>query len=435
MSDDYKFDTLSLHAGHVPDAQHGSRAVPIHQTTSYVFRDTDHAAALYDMELGGHLYTRISNPTVAVLEQRVAALDDGVAATATASGMAALTTAVMTICSSGDHIVASSRMYGANINLLENTLPRFGITTSFVAPDDVDAIRAAIQPNTKIIFGEVIGNPGLDVMDVEAVASVAHDAHVPLMLDCTFNTPWLMKPILLGANILIHSLTKWMGGHGIAIGGAVVDGGNFDWAKDDRFPTIAGPHYAMNEINFHEEFGPAAFTAKLRAEGMYNFGPSMSPTNAFHILQGIETLPLRMQRHMDNTADMLTFLTEHDQVAWVKHPTLPTHPSHKLVQRMLPRGAGSIIVFGLNGGRAAGQAFIEAVQLSSHLANVGDAKTLVIHPASTTHSHISAEAMREGGLSDDMIRLSVGLEDIADITTDFELGMRAAARVAAQAAE
>ena len=435
MSDDYKFDTLSLHAGHVPDAQHGSRAVPIHQTTSYVFRDTDHAAALYNMELGGHLYTRISNPTVAVLEQRVAALDGGVAATATASGMAALTTAVMTICSSGDHIVASSSMYGANINLLENTLPRFGITTSFVAPDNVDAIRAAIQPNTKIIFGEVIGNPGLDVMDVEAVAAVARDAHVPLMLDCTFNTPWLLKPVSLGANILIHSLTKWMGGHGVAIGGAVVDGGNFDWGKDDRFPTIAGPHYAMNEINFHEEFGPAAFTAKFRAEGMYNFGPSMSPTNAFHILQGIETLPLRMQRHMDNTAAMLTFLTEHDQVAWVKHPTLPTHPSHELVQRMLPRGAGSIIVFGLKGGRAAGQAFIEAVQLSSHLANVGDAKTLVIHPASTTHSHISAEAMREGGLSDDMIRLSVGLEDIADITADFELGMRAAARVAAQAAE
>ena len=435
MSDDYKFDTLSLHAGHVPDAQHGSRAVPIHQTTSYVFRDTEHAAALYNMELGGHLYTRISNPTVAVLEQRVAALDGGVAATATASGMAALTTAVMTICSAGDHIVASSRMYGANINLLENTLPRFGITASFVAPDDVGAIEAAIQPNTKIIFGEVIGNPGLDVMDVAAVAEVAARAHVPLMLDCTFNTPWLMKPIALGANIIIHSLTKWMGGHGIAIGGAVVDGGNFDWGRDDRFPTIAGPHYSMNEINFHEEFGPAAFTAKFRAEGMYNFGPSMSPTNAFHILQGLETLPLRMQRHMGNTAAMLDFLTGHDAVAWVKHPTLPDHPSHELVKRMLPKGAGSIIVFGLKGGRAAGKAFIEAVELSSHLANVGDAKTLVIHPASTTHSHISAEAMIEGGLSDDMIRLSVGLEDIADITADFELGFRAASRVAAKAAE
>ena len=435
MSDDYKFDTLSLHAGHVPDAQHGSRAVPIHQTTSYVFRDSEHAAALYNMELGGHLYTRISNPTVAVLEQRVAALDNGVAATATASGMAALTTAVMTICSSGDHIVASSRMYGANINLLENTLPRFGITTTFVAPDDLAAIEAAVQPNTKIIFGEVIGNPGLDVMDVAAVAKIGRKAHVPLILDCTFNTPWLLKPITLGANIIIHSLTKWMGGHGIAIGGAVVDGGNFDWGKDDRFPTIAGPHYAMNEINFHEEFGPAAFTAKFRAEGMYNFGPSMSPTNAFHILQGIETLPLRMQKHMDNTAAMLEFLSGHDAVAWVKHPTLPDHPSHELVKKMLPKGAGSIIVFGLKGGRDAGKAFIEAVELSSHLANVGDAKTLVIHPASTTHSHISAEAMVEGGLSDDMIRLSVGLEDIADITADFEIGFRAAARVAAKAAE
>jgi O-acetylhomoserine (thiol)-lyase len=379
------------------------------------------------MELGGHLYTRISNPTVAVLEQRVAALDGGVAATATASGMAALTTAVMTICSAGDHIVASSRMYGANINLLENTLPRFGITTTFVAPDDLAAIEAAIQPNTKIVFGEVIGNPGLDVMDVEAVAKITAKASVPLMLDCTFNTPWLLKPIELGANIIIHSLTKWMGGHGIAIGGAVVDGGNFNWDQNDKFPTIAGPHYAMNEINFFEEFGPAAFTAKFRAEGMYNFGPSMSPTNAFHILQGLETLPLRMQKHMDNTAELLAFLNGHDAVAWVRHPMLADHPSHELVKKMLPRGAGSIIVFGLKGGRDAGKAFIEAVDLASHLANVGDAKTLVIHPASTTHSHISAEAMLEGGLSDDMIRLSVGLEDVSDIIADFEQGFKAAA--------
>ena len=428
MSGDYKFDTLSLHAGHVPDPVHGSRAVPIHQTTSYVFKDSEHAASLYNMELGGHLYTRISNPTVAVLEQRIAALDGGVAATATASGMAALTTAVMTICSSGDHIVASSRMYGANINLLENTLPRFGITTTFVAPDDLAAIEEAIQPNTKIVFGEVIGNPGLDVMDVEAVAKITAKASVPLMLDCTFNTPWLLKPIELGANLIIHSLTKWMGGHGVAIGGAVIDGGNFNWDQHGKFPTIAGPHYAMNEINFFEEFGPAAFTAKFRAEGMYNFGPSMSPTNAFHILQGLETLPLRMQKHMDNTKALLEFLTSHGAVAWVRHPTLVDHPSYDLVKKMLPRGAGSIIVFGLRGGRDAGKAFIEALNLASHLANVGDAKTLVIHPASTTHSHISADAMIEGGLSDDMIRLSVGLEDINDIMADFEKGFRAAAR-------
>ena len=428
MSDDYRFDTLGLHAGHVPDERHGSRAVPIHQTTSYVFRDTDHAAALYNMELGGHLYTRISNPTVAVLEQRVAALEGAVAATATASGMAAIATTILTICSSGDHIVASSRMYGANINLFENTLPRFGITTSFVAPDKPAAIKAAIKPRTKMIFGEVIGNPGLDIMDVEAVAKVARGAHVPLVLDCTFNTPWLLQPVALGANIVIHSLTKWMGGHGVAIGGAVVDGGNFDWGRDDRFATIAGPHYAMNDINFHEEFGPAAFTAKFRAEGMYNFGPSMSPANAFHIIQGIETLGLRMQRHMDNTTAMLDFLVSHDAVAWVRHPLLSSHPGHKIAKRMMPRGAGSIIVFGLKGGRDAGRAFIEAVELASHLANVGDAKTLVIHPASTTHSHISPKAMKEGGLSDDMIRLSVGLEDIKDIKADFENGFRAAAR-------
>jgi len=430
MSGDYKFDTLSLHAGHVPDERYGSRAVPIHQTTSYVFKDTEHAAALYNMELGGNVYTRISNPTVAVLEQRIAALEGGVAATATASGMAALAVAMMTICSKGDHIVASSRMYGANINLLENTLPRFGITTSFVDPTNVAAIEAAIQPNTKIVFGEVIGNPGLDIMDVEAVAKITAKAGVPLMLDCTFNTPWLLKPFELGANIIIHSLTKWIGGHGIAIAGAVVDGGNFDWGQNDKFPSIAGPHYAMDSINFHEEFGPAAFTAKFRAEGMYNFGPSLSPTNAFHVLQGIETLPLRMQRHMDNTEKMLTFLSGSDAVAWVRHPLRDDHPGHEIAKRMMPRGAGSIIVFGLKGGREAGRAFIESVELASHLANVGDAKTLVIHPASTTHSHISAEAMIEGGLSDDMIRLSVGLEDFDDLRADFETGFRAASKIA-----
>ena len=428
MSDDYKFDTLSLHAGHVPDAQHGSRAVPIHQTTSYVFRDSDHAAALYNMELGGHLYTRISNPTVAVLEQRVAALDGGVAATATASGMAALTTAVMTICSQGDHIVASSRMYGANINLLENTLPRFGITTTFVAPDDVAAIEAAIQPNTKIIFGEVIGNPGLDVMDIGAVAEVARKAHVPLMLDCTFNTPWLMKPIEHGANIIIHSLTKWMGGHGVALGGAIVDGGNFDWGQNDKFPTLTNPHFAFQGVNLWEEFGPMAFSARVRSEGMYNIGPCLSPMNAFHLLQGIETLSLRMEKHMANTAKLLDFLTNHEQISWVKHPSLPDHPDHETAMRILPKGAGSVIAAGIKGGRDAGQAFIENVQLASHLANVGDAKTLVIHPASTTHSHLDAEAMEKGGLTDDLVRISVGLEDIDDLIADFNRGLKAAAR-------
>ena len=432
MSQDYKFDTLSLHAGHMPDDRHGARAVPIYQTTSYMFKDTRHAAALYNMEVGGHLYSRISNPTVAVLEQRLAALEEAAACTATASGMAALSSALLTICSSGDHIVASAQLYGANVNLLKYTLPRFGIETSFVSATDPDAIKAAIQPNTKLLFGEVVGNPGLDIMDIEGVGQIAHEAGVPLVIDATFNTPWLLKPLTKGADIVIHSLTKWIGGHGIAIGGAVVDGGRFDWGASDKFPTIASPHYSMDGINFHEEFGPAAFTAKLRAEAMYNFGPCLSPTNAFHILQGLETLPLRMQRHMDNTRALLDFLTTHEDVAWVRHPDLPDHPGHDIAKRLMPRGAGSIIAFGVKGGREAGRAFIEAVELSSHLANVGDAKTLVIHPASTTHSHIDADAMKAGGLSDDMIRLSVGLEDVADIKADFESGFKAARRVTAE---
>ena len=432
MSSDYKFDTLSLHAGHMPDDRHGARAVPIYQTTSYMFKDTRHAAALYNMEVGGHLYSRISNPTVAVLEQRLAALEEAAACTATASGMAALSSALLTICSSGDHIVASAQLYGANVNLLKYTLPRFGIETSFVSATDPDAIKAAIQPNTKLLFGEVVGNPGLDIMDIEGVGQIAHEAGVPLIIDATFNTPWLLKPLTKGADIVIHSLTKWIGGHGIAIGGAVVDGGRFDWGASDKFPTIASPHYSMDGINFHEEFGPAAFTAKLRAEAMYNFGPCLSPTNAFHILQGLETLPLRMQRHMDNTRALLDFLTTHEDVAWVRHPDLPDHPGHDISKRLMPRGAGSIIAFGVKGGREAGRAFIEAVELSSHLANVGDAKTLVIHPASTTHSHIDADAMKAGGLSDDMIRLSVGLEDVADIKADFESGFKAARRVTAE---
>ena len=432
MSQDYKFDTLSLHAGHMPDDRHGARAVPIYQTTSYMFKDTRHAAALYNMEVGGHLYSRISNPTVAVLEQRLAALEEAAACTATASGMAALSSALLTICSSGDHIVASAQLYGANVNLLKYTLPRFGIETSFVSATDPDGIKAAIQPNTKLLFGEVVGNPGLDIMDIEGVGQIAHEAGVPLIIDATFNTPWLLKPLTKGADVVIHSLTKWIGGHGIAIGGAVVDGGRFDWGASDKFPTIASPHYSMDGINFHEEFGPAAFTAKLRAEAMYNFGPCLSPTNAFHILQGLETLPLRMQRHMDNTRALLDFLSTHEDVAWVRHPDLPDHPGHDIAKRLMPRGAGSIIAFGVKGGREAGRAFIEAVELSSHLANVGDAKTLVIHPASTTHSHIDADAMKAGGLSDDMIRLSVGLEDIADIKADFESGFKAARRVAAE---
>ena len=425
---DFKFDTLSLHAGHTPDDRHGSRAVPIHQTTSYMFSSTDEAAALYNMEVGGHVYTRLTNPTVAVLEQRVAALDGGVAAVAVSSGMAALYLTAITLCSAGDHIVASARMYGANINLFQHTLSRFGITTSFVKPSDHHAIRAAIQPNTKMIVGEVIGNPGLDIMDVPVVGQIAADAGIPLVIDGTFNTPYLMKPLEHGAAIVFHSLTKWMGGHGIALGGAIVDGGNFDWGQNDKFPTLTEPHFSFQGVNLWEEFGPLAFSARVRSEGMYNIGPCLSPMNAFHLLQGIETLSLRMEKHIANTTKLLEFLVGHEQISWVRHPSLPDHPGHEVAMRLMPKGAGSVIAAGIKGGRDAGQAFIENVELASHLANVGDAKTLVIHPASTTHSHLDDAAMASSGLTDDLVRISVGLEDINDIIQDFKAGLKAAAR-------
>ncbi len=427
---DYKFDTLSLHAGQSPDARFGSRAVPIHQTTSYVFPDTETASALFNMEIGGHIYSRLTNPTVAVLEQRLAALDGGVAAVATASGMSALFVAVLALCSAGDHIVSSSQMYGANINLFQHTLSRYGITTTFVAPNDPDAIRAAIQTNTKMVFGEVIGNPGMDILDVPAVAAITKEANVPLVIDATFNTPWMIKPIEHGANIVIHSLTKWMGGHGVALGGAVIDGGNFDWgATPGKFPMLTEPHFGYQAVNLWEEFGPAAFSIRVRTEGMMNAGPCLSPQNAFYILQGLETLPLRMERHMSNTAKMLEFLTNHEQVAWVKHPAMPDHKDHDAAMRLMPKGQGSIISMGVKGGRDASRAFIEAVELASHLANVGDAKTLVIHPGSTTHSHITPEAMTAAGLTEDLVRVSVGLEDFDDLAADFSQALKAASRV------
>jgi O-acetylhomoserine (thiol)-lyase len=429
MTGDYKFDTLGLHAGYTPDERHGSAAVPIHQTTSYVFKDTEHAASLFNLEVGGHLYSRISNPTVAVLEQRVAALDGGIGAVATSSGMAALFVTILALCSSGDHIVSSSQMYGANVNLFQHTLSRYGITTTFVAPNDPDGFAKAIQPNTKLVFGEVIGNPGMDILDVPRIGKIANDAGVPLIIDATFNTPYLLKPLQNGANIIIHSLTKWMGGHGVAMGGIVVDGGNFDWGQNDRFPTLTQPHFGFQGVNLYEEFGPAAFITRVRTEGMYNVGPCMSPTNAFHLLQGIETLGLRMERHMANTAKMLDFLTNHDGISWVKHPTLPDHPDHEIAKRLMPKGAGSVIACGVKGGRDAGRAFIENVQVATHLANIGDAKTLVIHPGSTTHSHLTPEAMAAAGLTDDLLRISVGLEDIDDIKADFNQALRAASKV------
>jgi len=430
MSHFYLFDTLSLHAGQTIDPEFGARATPIYQTTSYVFPDTDTASSIFNLERGGHAYSRITNPTVGVLEQRIAALEGGSAAVCTASGMAATFCAITAILGQGDHIVASTQMYGGNISLMKNTLPRFGITTTFVDPMDIDGFRAAIQDNTRLIYGELIGNPGLDILDLEAVASISGDNHIPFMVDATFNTPYLCKCFDFGANINIHSVTKWMGGHGIAIGGVIVDGGNFDWGATDKYPTITEPYAPFSGMNIWEEFGPSAFAMRIRAEAMRDFGATMSPMNAFLLLQGIETLSLRMDRHLSNTKAMLDYLTSHKQVTWISHPDLPSHSSHELAKKYLPKGAGSIISFGVEGGRDAGKAFIENVQLASHLANVGDAKTLIIHPATTTHSRIDAEALVAAGITEDMVRLSVGLEDIEDIKADFENGFRAAKKIA-----
>ncbi|MCR6631920.1 MAG: O-acetylhomoserine aminocarboxypropyltransferase [Magnetospirillum sp.] len=414
-----RFDTLGLHAGQHPDPVTGSRAVPIHQTTSFVFQDAEHAAQLFNLERAGHIYSRISNPTVAVLEERVAALEGGVGAVCTASGQAALTLAITTLLGAGAHIVASASLYGGSINLLAHTLPRFGIITTFVPPRDHGALRAAIRPETRLVIGETIGNPGLEVLDIPAVAAIAHEAGLPLLIDNTFATPYLCRPLELGADLITHSLTKWMGGHGVAIGGAVVDGGRFDWRSGRGFPTLTEPYAGYHGLVFDEQFGPAAFLMRARTEGLRDFGACLSPTNAFHLLQGIETLGLRMQRHVDNTRTVLDFLVGNEAVAWASHPGLADHPDHDLAARLLPKGAGSIVSFGVKGGRTAGRRFIDALKLASHLANVGDAKTLVIHPASTTHQQMDAAQLAAAGIGEDMVRLSVGIEDAADILADL----------------
>jgi O-acetylhomoserine (thiol)-lyase len=419
------FETLSLHAGQHPDPVTRSRAVPIYQTTSYVFDDADHAAGLFNLERAGHIYTRISNPTTAVLEERLAALEDGVGAVCTASGMAALHLAVATLLNAGDHIVASASLYGGTINLLTHTLPRFGIRTTFVKPRDLGGLRAAIGERTRLVIAETIGNPGLEVLDIPKVAEIAHAAGVPLLIDNTFATPYLCRPLTLGADIVMHSVTKWIGGHGVAIGGVIVDGGRFDWQLVNKFPTLTEPYAGYHGIVFAEEFGPSAFIMRARAEGLRDFGACLSPANAFHLLQGVETLPLRMDRHMTNTTAVLDFLKQHAAVDWVLHPSLATHADFALAQTLLPKGAGSIVSFGIKRGRTAGRKFIEGVRLASHLANVGDAKTLVIHPASTTHQQMDAAVLAAAGVGEELIRISVGLEAAGDIIEDFAQALRA----------
>jgi O-acetylhomoserine (thiol)-lyase len=423
------FDTLSLHAGQRPDPTTGARATPIYQSASFVFPDSDYAAGLFNIERAGHVYSRLSNPTNAVLEERIAALEGGVAGIATSSGQAAMHLAVVTLCSAGDHLVSSRSLYGGTHNLLEYTLPRFGIETTFVNPRDPKAFAAAIRDNTKLLFGETLGNPGLEVLDVPAVAEVAHQAGLPLLIDSTFTTPYLMRPFDHGADLIMHSATKFLSGHGVIIGGLLVDGGTFDWETSGRFPTLSEPYAGFHDLNFAEEFGPQAFITRARKEGLRDFGACMAPTTAFQVLQGIETLPLRMQRHVENTRAIVEFLDTHEQVVSVSYPELADHPDHEIARRLLPKGCGAVFSFELYGGRAAGRAFIEALDLFSHLANVGDAKSLVIHPASTTHHRMDAEALRDAGIGEGLIRLSVGLEDPRDLIDDLKNGLRRAAKL------
>jgi O-acetylhomoserine (thiol)-lyase len=420
------FDTLALHAGAAPDPATGARAVPIHLTTSFVFESSDHAAALFNQERSGYVYSRISNPTNAVLEQRVAALEGGIGSIATASGQAALHLSIATLMGAGSHIVASTALYGGSQNLLHYTLRRFGIETTFVKPGDIDGWRAAIRPSTRLLFGETVGNPGLEVLDTPTLSAIAHEAGLPLLVDSTLTSPYLMQPLQLGADLVYHSATKFLSGHGTVIGGIVVDGGAFDWEASGKFAELTSPYEGFHNMVFSEESTVGAFLLRARREGLRDFGASMSPHTAWLILQGIETLPLRMERHMGNTRKVVEFLAAHPFVARVGHPMLESHPSHALAQRLLPKGAGSVFSFDMKGHREQGKKFIDALKLFSHLANVGDCRSLVIHPASTTHFRMSDDALASGGITQGTIRLSIGLEDPDDLIDDLKRALKAA---------
>jgi len=431
---DPAFDTLALHAGAAPDPSTGARAVPIHLTTSFVFESSEHAQSLFNLERAGHVYSRISNPTNAVLEERISALEGGIGAITTASGQAALHLSVATLMGAGSHIVASTALYGGSQNLLHYTLRRFGVETTFVQPGDIDGWRAAVRPNTKLFFGETVGNPALDVLDIPTVSTLAHEAGVPLLVDSTLTTPWLMKPFELGADLVYHSATKFLSGHGTVIGGLVVDGGSFDWeaARDARgapkFAELTQPYDGFHGMVFSEESTVGAFLLRARREGLRDFGACMSPHSAWLILQGMETLPLRMARHMSNTQKVVEFLTSQPFVARVGHPMLESHPSHALANKLLPRGAGSVFSFDLKGSREQGKVFVESLKIFSHLANVGDCRSLVIHPASTTHFRMDDAALALGGITQGTIRLSIGLEDPDDLIDDLKRALRAAER-------
>ncbi len=415
------FETLALHGGQEPDPTTNARAVPIYQTTAYTFDSADHAADLFGLREFGNIYTRIMNPTNDVFEKRVAALEGGVGALAFSSGSSAVTFSILNIAGAGDHIVSANSLYGGTYNLFVHTLPRFGVEIDLVDPLDPESFRRAIKPNTRLLYAETVGNPKLDTLDIEAVASIAHEAGIPLIVDNTMATPYLIKPIDHGADIVVHSATKFIGGHGTSIGGVVVDAGRFDWSQNDRFPGLVEPDASYHGLKFHEALGPLTYIVKLRVSLLRDIGAALSPFNAFLFLQGLETLPLRMERHSTNAYGVARFLEDHPKVAWVSYPGLPSHHTHSLARKYHYRGLyGAMIGFGIEGGREAGRRFVESTRLLSHVANIGDAKSLVIHPATTTHSQLTAEEQLETGVSDDFVRLSIGIESAEDIVADIE---------------
>lgn len=428
----FGFDTQAIHAGQRPDPYTGARAMPLYQTTSYVFEDTEAAAAYFNLQEYGNIYSRINNPTVAAFEERVASLEGGAGAVAFASGLAAQMAALFTMLEPGDHVVASASLYGGTTAQFKSILKKLSVEVTFVDPDDLSAWKGALRENTKALFGETIGNPGGNVLDITPIAEIAHGHGAPLLVDSTFATPYLCRPIEHGADIVIHSATKFIGGHGLSIGGIVVESGTFNWSNG-RFPTVADPSPSYHGLAFHETFGKYGYLMKLRAESLRDLGAALSPFNAFTFLIGLETLPLRMERHVQNALGVARFLERHPMVERVRHPALEGSPYTSLVDRYLPRGAGAIFAFDLKGGREAGKRFIEELQLWSHLANVGDAKSLVIHPASTTHRQLEDAELIASGITAGTIRLSVGLETLDDLIWDLERGLAAASRVEASA--
>ncbi len=422
----FAFDTLQVHAGQEADPTTGSRAVPIYQTTSYVFNNTEHAANLFALTEPGNIYTRMMNPTTDVFEKRIAALEGGAGALAVASGSAAITYAILNIAGAGDEIVSASTLYGGTFNLFSVTLPRLGIKTIFVDPDDPENFRQVITERTKALYIETIGNPRINVIDIEAVAKIAHDNGIPLIIDNTFGTPYLIKPIEFGADIVVHSATKFIGGHGTSIGGVIIDSGNFDWASSGRFPGLTEPDPSYNGIKYVEYAGPAAYILKARVQLLRDTGAALSPFNSFLFLQGLETLSLRVERHVSNSQRIAEFLEQHPLVAWVNYPSLPGNKYYNLAQKYLPRGAGSIFTFGIKGSLEEGRKFIDSLEIFSLLANVADAKSLVIHPASTTHAQLSEEEQKLAGLTPDLIRISIGIEDVNDLIWDLDQALNKA---------